>query len=259
MSAHSQQAAKNFVLKQYDTLTSDIIYLTTTDDLLYSNESIVTMDNWNELDSLSQIELVKKYTIIGNKVNDSIILKQFYTAFLETLKTLGLKVILTKYDKIPDSLSPREHILNIRQLELEEFVTNDSIYADYNGKPYIYRKHLNGVRFNVWLFYNEKDSIQKLTLFCNEEITDNFQGSMEFKHGKPVINYTLTKINPNDAYKVAYASGKTSAIYFFNLLLNQYVFKETNGEDTHFYGLDFESGNLIMDDEPFDNFDVIEN
>ncbi|MDR1847008.1 MAG: hypothetical protein LBR17_02700 [Bacteroidales bacterium] len=258
--AFSQQAAKDFVMRQFDTATCDKVYLIVTDRVLYANESLNLIENFNDLDSSTQANLLKEYQIIGKKPLDSILIATFKNELISKLQYLGIKVIQTPADSLPDSLDARSHTLNIKQLEIEEFIAEDSIsYYENDTAKYVYRKALNGVRFNAWFFYNEKDTANSLTLFCNEAITDDFQGNITMGKGnKPVVSYSLTRINPNDTYVIAKETGRESAICFFNLLLNKYVFNKTDGEDRHYYGIDLKSGNILMDNEPFDNFDVLE-
>jgi hypothetical protein len=256
----SQQAAKNFVFRQDDTLSQDIIYVVMTDNVFYANEALAKITNFDDLDSIAQTDLTKKYVLVGQRTNDSILVKTFKEELLQNLEYFGFRIIaVSSADSLPKTLNEREHTLNVAQLEVEEFITIDSIQCYDLQKPYIYHKALNGVRFNAWFLYDEKDTASDLTLFCNEETTDDFNGTITFNGSKPIVNYTHTPINPNDTYIVARATGRTAAIYFFNFLLNQYVFSKTAGEDKHYYGLDYNSGNLLMDSEPFDNFDVIDN
>ncbi|MDR0790381.1 MAG: hypothetical protein LBO06_06265 [Bacteroidales bacterium] len=257
-SVFSQKEAKDFVIKQYDSLTQDVVYLVLTDSILYSNEAISQMTYFNELDSVAKEDIEARYLLIGNLIDYSVALNEFKNELVRSLEAVGFRVVVTKAENLPDVLSPYEHSLNVAQLELEEYATIDSIQNNSSSKPYVYRKTLNGIRFNAWFLYNEKDTSSSLTLFCNEETADYFAGEITLKQGKPSVTYNITKINPNDAYRVSFFTGRTSAIYFFNLLLNKYVFLKTDGRDTNYYGIDFNSGNLLMDGAPFDNFDVIE-
>jgi hypothetical protein len=258
-SALSQQAAKDFALRQYDSLTQDVVYLVTTDTLLYSNDAMAQLNELKDYDAHVYDSLMERYVRIDGKISDSIIISQFKSTLIAELENMGLKVVPVKASELPDSLSSGRHTLNIAQLEVEEFVTQDSIWSDENGKAYSYRVPLNGVSFNAWFFYDEKDTANRLTLFSNEVITDGLQGNITYNNDKAVVKYHITRINPNDAYSIACITAKNSAIYFYNLLLNKYVFNATKGEDKSYYGIDYDSGNILTDDEPFDNFDVIPN
>jgi hypothetical protein len=256
--AFAQQAAKEFVLKQRDTSTNEIVYIAITDSVFHANETISQMPNFEQLDKETQDSLIKKYTIVSDKVQDSVLLRMYKEELAAELQNLGFKVIITQAENFPDTLSEREHTLNIVQLELEEFAIIDSIFAtNKNQLPYVYHKTLSGVRFNSWLIYNEKDSVETLMFFCDEEVVDDFYGQITFKQNEPKVDYSLTKINPNDAYDVAFLGGRTSAVYFYNFLMNGYVFTKTSAGDNNYYGIDLDKGGIIVDREPFDNFDVI--
>ena len=86
---------------------------------------------------------------------------------------------------------------------------------------------------------------------------DYFEGYIEQEAANRYFaNYYITKINPNDAYLTSFQSATTAANYFYNFLMNRYVWIKTNGMDKNYYGISSDK-TLITKSSPFDNFDII--
>src|SRR5574344_874551 len=227
----SQKEAKEFINNQLNTNTQQIVYLKCTNELIKTD--------------LNLLKDVKEDSIISI----------FKKEVVEQMNYLGFKVIET--DVLPTNISNNESTVNIAQLEIEEYTDIDSITSSNSFPSRSYYLNLNGVRVNCWLIYNESDTNSKEIFYCDENMRDYFDGYIEQNEdGKTYANYTITKINPNDAYITAFQSATTAANYFFNFLMNRYVWIKTNGMDKNYYGIDSDKS-LIIKPTPFDNFDVI--
>ena len=257
-SIFAQGYAVEFKKKQTDSLKQDVVYLYINPKLYFSNPKIDKIQGFNTLDEDIQKELLAKYSPISNKISDSIIINMFSSQLIKYLESYNFKVISSKPEDFPKKLDQRHHTLNIAQIELEEFTFEDSIVTNEYSKQYSYKKTLNGVRFNTWLLYNESDTVSKLLFFNSEEAKDYIDGYVYYKNKEPLASYKLTAITPNDAYKVAYQNAITSSQYFFNFLMNKYVWIKSNSTDTNYYSMDPKTKIIYSSSEPSDNFDIIE-
>lgn len=257
-SIFAQGYAVEFKKKQIDSLKQDVVYLYINPKLYFSNPKIDKIQGFNTLDEDIQKELLAKYSPISNKINDSIIINMFSTQLIKRLEGNNFKVISSKPEDFPKKLDQRHHTLNIAQIELEEFSFEDSLVSNEYNKEYSHKKNLNGVRFNTWLLYNESDTTSKLLFFNSEEAKDYLEGFVYFKNKEPFVWYKKTTITPNDAYKVAYQNAITSSQYFFNFLMNKYVWIKSNSTDTNYYSMDPKTKIIYSSPEPSDNFDIIE-
>lgn len=252
----AQNFAKEFVALQSDTATSETIYVGFTDRIMHTNSTINSMPGFDELDSTSQAQLRDKYTLVLDKVHDDILLSEFRAEFLSTLSTLGFKVVECNPQDLPAQLKTGEHTLSIAQLELEEYMSRDSLATKQYGQHITYDKLLNGLRWNTWLLFDQADSTSRQMFFADDETTDDFFGYIEQDNGQYYVNYQITKINPNDAYLLARSNAEICGRYLFNFLMNKYVWLKSEGGPTYYYSIDH-NGTILYDDQAFDNFDII--
>lgn len=249
-----QNFAKEFQNKQSDTLNQDIIFLYINPIITYRNESIEKMPNFESLDYDIQKEFYNKYAPLADSISDSILLNNYTTELINKLTYFGFKVIHVKEQDVKINIDQRHHSLNVAQLEIEEFNFTDSLTK---GNEVFY-KQLNGVRFNSWLIYNEADTNSRLVFFCEEEVRDFFEGEIRKSGQEYIASYDYRKLTTNDAHLSAALTGQTSAQYFFNFLMNKYVWIKSSGIDIYYYGIDKINKKIYSDTQPFDNFDIID-
>ncbi|MFA7081271.1 MAG: hypothetical protein WC135_01545 [Bacteroidales bacterium] len=255
---NGQNYANEFLNKQNDTLTRDVVYLYVNPVITYRNESIKKIENFDKLELEIQNDLLKKYAPLINKVKDSLILSNFTYELTTTLSSLGFEVVLVSNPKeLPKTIDPTHHTLNLAQIEVEEFSITDSLV--YEGKEReVYYKLLNGVRFNSWLIYNESDINSRLVFYLDQEVQDFFDGEINVVDGSYFASYDYEQIRVEDAYLTANLTGTISAQYFFNFLMNKHVWIKSSGVDTNYYGIDIKSKKISSEGQPFDNFDIVD-
>ena len=255
---NGQNFAKEFLNNQKDSISQDIVYLYINPTINYRNESIDKIPNFNKLDSQTQKEMLNKYAPLIDKINDSILLTNYTQQIKNTLSDLGFKVIMvTNLDLLPKTIDQTTHTLNVAQIEIEEYTFTDSLIYEQDNKQ-TYYKQLNGVSFNSWLIYNEADTNSRLVFYLDQELTDFFEGEIKFVDGNYFASYDYEKINVEDAYMTANISGTTSAQYFFNFLMNKYVWIKSSGIDIYYYGIDPKTKKIYSETQPFDNFDIVD-
>lgn len=258
LTSNGQNYAKEFLKNQNDSLTRDVVYLYVNPVVTYRNESINKIEGFDKLDKEIQNDLLSKYAPLINKIKDSLILSNYTDQLRSTLASLGFKVYLVSNpSELPKTIDETHHTLNAAQIEVEEFSLTDSLV--YEGKDReVYYKLLNGVRFNAWLIYNEADTNSRLVFYLDQETQDFFDGEINIVDGSYFASYDYEKIRAEDAYLTANLAGTISAQYFFNFLMNKYVWIKSLGIDTNYYGIDIKSKKIISDTQPFDNFDIVD-
>lgn len=253
----AQSHAVEFIANQQDTSTSELVYVSFTQSIYHTNSTIGSMTGFEALEEETKADLKSKYCLVLDYVNDSILLSTFKKAFISELQSYGFRVRECNAENFPSELKSNEHTINVAQLELEEFVTYDTLRSQNSQNPILFTKLLNGVRWNTWLRYNDSDSESKQIFFASEETTDEMFGYVERERGKYYADYDLVKINPNDAYLLSYSAANLCGRYFFNFLINRYVWIKTQGNPQKYYYID-EEKNLSIDNEAVDNFDIVE-
>ncbi|MFA6200266.1 MAG: hypothetical protein WC679_07690 [Bacteroidales bacterium] len=257
LTTNGQNFAKEFVNKQNDSISQDVVYLYINPTISYRNESIEKMPNFDSLDEDIQDKLFKKYAPLQDSINDSILFTKYRQQLINTFYALGIKVIYTNPENFPSKIDETHHTLNVAQLEIEEFTTPDSLVYEENSSI-VFQKQLNGVRFSAWLIYDESDTNSRLVFYNDQETTDFFEGEI-IKQGQDyTASYDYKKLTTKDAYQTAGEAGVTSAKYFFNFLLNKYVWIQSSGNVNYYYGIDPQTRTISSDIEPFDNFDLID-
>lgn len=200
-------------------------------------------------------ELLKTDINTFDGAEDSIVLRIFNQELINSLKFYGFEVEqITSY---PTDLKENEHTLEISQIELEEYPFYDSV-KDSNYPKLKFYKQLNGVKINVWLTYNAQKEEDKLIFYNEEQIQSAIDGYFECdSKDNCFVSYEIVSVNPNDVYLLANENAESSAEYFFNFLLNRYVYLKTNGTDKNYYGIS-PNRTLMTRKQPFNNFDIIE-
>lgn len=227
----SQKEANTFLNNQREKTKREIIYLIPSTELIRTN--ITTLDS----------------------VDDTIVLGIFTREIVNSLEFYGFEVRQVTFN--PTILKDNEHTLEITQAEIEEYSFYDSIKDDYTPELKFY-KQLNGVRINIWLTYNKQKQEDKLIFYNEEQITDGMEGYFETENSKQTyVNYEIVPINPNDVYLISFANARKCAEYFFNFLLNRYVYIHTGGKDNNFYSISPQR-TLLKSKYPFTSFDIIQ-
>lgn len=253
----SQDKALEFKHKQYNKNSKDSIYLNISPSILNTSDKIKKIPNFENLDIEIQNELKRKYQSIIYNTNDSIIYSIFSNNLKKSLEGYGFVLIETHLDSTLEEYSKNTHSLNIIQIELEEINYIDTIFKENSNS--IFTKELTGISFNTWLRYNENDTLNNFIFFINQDYYPYLDGSIIEKNGEIIAEYKIREANPNNFYALAYKDAVIIGQYFFNFLMNKYVFEETKASDKNYYSIDPSSETIYFDDKPFDNFEIILN
>ena len=228
--SHAQKYAEEFLIKQRSNDKRETVYLIPAHEIIRTDLSLL------------------------NEAEDSAVLQTFNNTITQQLIFYGFNV--KQVNELPDSLPENECSLEISQLEAEEYSFYDSVVSEENNNLKFYKK-LSGVKINVWLTFNALQKDEKIILYNEEQIQDFLSGFFEKEdNGNYYINYEIININPNDLYLITYNNAVNSAKYFFNFLINRYVFFKTEGNDGNFYGIS-DNRTVIKRKYPFDTFETV--
>jgi hypothetical protein len=236
--AQGQTLADRFLEKQNDTTSNDVVYLAFTDSIFHTDLNDVV-----------------------SKANDSIMLQMYKQMLVSTLSYLGLTVVQVSSQDLPayaSKIDSRHNTLEVAQLELQYFTQDDTLIYDQNP-TIVFTKQIGGLRFSSWLIYDEKDSTSTLTFYSEEDLIDYFDGQITRQGNNYNAIYDYKAVNPNDAYQASFNAGKKSAQYFFNFLMNKYVWLNTKDKSkvSTYYSISPYSKDIYYSREPIDNFDII--
>lgn len=118
-------------------------------------------------------------------------------------------------------------IINLAQLELEEYLDSISDEASYSEEEnYNYQFYLNAINFNSWFEIarvNHQDTT--LVLYTSNKITDKFEGGYQYFPftGDVKYYYSIDSMTVDDVYKSAYSYSYYYAGLIFDYLMNEYV------------------------------------
>ncbi|MBQ9312721.1 MAG: hypothetical protein IJ213_06700 [Bacteroidales bacterium] len=247
-----QKYAKEFLNNQERNSTRTTVYLSVTDDVIKTNSQHV-LSSSNIIDSIDNKQLVST----------------FYNELKAELKFLGFNVV-EKETYLPSTpLNDNEFSLYISQIEIEQTEQMDSINNVYNYQDdseglmdnLVFYKVTGGLSFNVWLNFSAQDTTENKIFYTDIQMKDALSGYIEknnpFSKDTTFVTYSLTEVNTNDAYVISFLTGTNAARYFFNFLMNRYVWIKSEGKDTKYYWINdnrkIESSDIVRD-----NFDVLQ-
>ena len=247
-----QKYAKEFLNNQERNSTRTTVYLSVTDDVIKTNSQHV-LSSSNIIDSIDNKQLVST----------------FYNELKAELKFLGFNVV-EKETYLPSTpLNDNEFSLYISQIEIEQTEQMDSINNVYNYQDdseglmdnLVFYKVTGGLSFNVWLNFSAQDTTENKIFYTDIQMKDALSGYIEknnpFSKDTIFVTYSLTEVNTNDAYVISFLTGTNAARYFFNFLMNRYVWIKSEGRDTKYYWID-ENRKIESSDIVRDNFDVLQ-
>ncbi len=219
------------IAKQYIELNKPGSMLILIPDYVYKNSlkqfEIENADSLNEwtLDST----LFANSLYIQN-ISDSIILEKYIDNLIIGLKQYGFKIFTESQTDTFMLISPPSFIVNIAQIELEEYimpVRDEEFFND--GNLYYMEFDLNAVNINSWFEITElniQDQERKI-LFASDYTFDDIEGSfrqMPFTW-EVKYKYTIDTLTVDDIYDFAEFLGKEYAAYIYDYIMNEYIKK----------------------------------
>jgi len=160
-------------------------------------------------------------------ISDSAYLERYLNSFITELRSLGFTVYLD--DSVGSFLQtqPQSYILNIPQIQLDEYYYpyEDSTY--YNDTIYYKSVNLNAVDASTWFELSKINSPHpvKTLLYSSFTATDAFEGNFVIDGIRPGVRYRqkIDSLKLKDIYDLATYSGKKHASYLFDYFMNRYI------------------------------------
>ena len=222
--SYDRKLAKQFVESNPDISilvipTNDIFKVNMKRDEL--GDDTLDMDEW-QIDSM----LMAKSLFLKD-ISDSIFLESYYNSFFDELDKLHIKTYTEDYvDSFLFIKSPA-FLLNIAQIEVDEYIKEFSDSEDYNDFVYTKTLPLNAVSINTWFeisrLNNNKGS--RRVFFAEDEVSDNAYGyfSENLFTGQVSYKYFLREMELEDIYRKCEDLGEKYAGYVFDYIMNSYI------------------------------------
>ena len=186
------------------------------------------IENAAELSQYELDSLLIDNSLFLKHVSDSVFLRQYVISFWKELEELGFRVYPD--DSLHAFLGGqnRAFIINLAQLELEEYVMPISEEEQFGDYIYSYNIDLNAVNLNSWIEISrinfEED---KEFFFGSLYLTDEMDGYFRLNYftGDVVFRHTIDTLLLNEIYSLGSLGGQLHASYVFDHLLNKYIDK----------------------------------
>jgi len=229
---HEKKIAKEFLKKKdYGSilvLSPKILYM--------SNLKIDEIKNAENLDQYVLDSLLYYNSKYLQYISDSVFVENYINNMLEEFQNLGFETYTEEYFDVFLSLQTPSYILNISQLELEEYMQEITDEDYFNGFSYHINKNVNTVGIYSWLEFSEVNSSEdrKEVLFADYEISDELSGYFResFLSSEVKYEYIIDSLSVMDIYEHSSYLGRLYAQYLFDYLMNKEIEKQYNVQST---------------------------
>ncbi len=254
MACNSDYHYANSFLRKFETnkkTATEQIYVALPKEVIHTNSSLNDIPGFFYMSENQQDSVISSLTDILDKINDSIFLDQFNSAFLFTLSRSCIPIVVVDD---PSKLPPADDThftVSFPQLEAEEFVQRHrSDFQTKKGVYYAYDYDLRHFSTNVWLIFDARDTNSQV-YFRNDEVEETFRGTVRsIKDGKATLATDFKRIDINDAYRSARRLGFACATLYVEKILSEYVCRTKGINETYF--IYDPSTNTIDDILPYD-------
>jgi hypothetical protein len=179
------------------------------------------------------------------QINNHEFLRQYYSELAAELDKYGFRVYSdsTAYRFFSDS--SKGYIVNLAQVELEEFYKSftSGFMIDENGDSYQF--DLDAVALNSWfeISCSNCDSGMMRVMFASCEKSSMAKARMKQHEstGDLYLGYDVTDMNMIDVYTLADIGAKQNASYIFDYAMNEYIARQMRLSIVKRYGLHYDS------------------
>lgn len=161
-------------------------------------------------------------------LNDEAILKPFKESFLKEIASYGFQVYDTSQMDRFMAIHHPSFILNVAQLELQEYLTSYEDAVTVGDDVYTKVIYLNGINVGVWFEVspiNDGENSKIPILFATHDLTDRWDGFFvqRFLTGEIEYRLEIDTLQPIDVVNFASYLGRLYAAYTFDYLLNREI------------------------------------
>ncbi|MCK9452026.1 MAG: hypothetical protein M0Q90_10070 [Bacteroidales bacterium] len=216
----------------------------------------------SQLSEFEKNQELLSQTLLMNTLNDSLVRVIFENAYLNTLRNYNVKVYTEPdfqdfYER--DSLS---WIVNVAQLELQEFIENYEDEDMFYGMSYLKVVPLNAINLAVWVEISQlnQSNQEAKVYFTDQNLFDQLESEFIYDFYTSQVNYyySIDSLKTQDIYDFAGFMGRLSASYTYDQILNnklEYELPKTEAEIL-FYRYDPFAKRLFSTE--FDRFILLE-
>lgn len=212
------------------------IYVALPQGVIHTNSSLNEVAGFMFMNEREQDSVIASKTAILNRVDDSILLSQFSSAFLYALSRTKIPiVVVSDPSKLP--VADDQHFtVNFVQMELEEYLQpNESRFTTRSGVNYSYPYQLRHLSLNAWMQLDARDTLSEV-YFRNREVEESFRGTVtSLRDGKATLKTHFDRLAPADAYRTAWNLGIECATLYVEKILSEYVCRTKGTNQTYFY------------------------
>lgn len=191
------------------------------------NYKLPDVDNFDNLSKQAQDSLLFFNSELLQYIDDSLLITNYIRGLSSGLKSLGFNVFTTGTTGSFVNRGSDGLIVNVAQLELEEFLDSISDNASFGDEEhYNYDLYITAVNINSWMELtrvNRQDSA--LVLYASNTLTDRFDGGFRYFPftGEVKYDYTIDSLKVEDIYTSAISIGNLYAGLLFDYLMNDYI------------------------------------
>lgn len=203
----------------------------------HKGEDIPGFDSLTAVQQDSALDVSSRFV---RGVNDSAFLENYVNSFLAELRKLGFTVYLPEAVDTLLKLQPQVYVLNMAQLQLDEYYYPFEDDIVFYETRYIKSFELNAVDFSVWYEISKMNSAnpKKTLLYATHSMTDGVDGSFFLEPFTDEVRYrySIDSISVADVQTMAVNLGKRHASYLYDFFLNQYIaYHMPEGEVPYWY------------------------
>lgn len=218
------------IAKEYIASDSTRTVLVMAPDFLFKT----SLKDW-QIDSVEQDlgewakdSILLERSLYLRNIDDSLFIRYYMDNYIAELEALGFTVY--EEDSLLSFLSgkPGSYIVNIAQLELEEYVmpyTDEEQIGDYIYSEVV---DLNALNLNSWIEVSKvNEEAEKALFFASHYLTDALEGYFRqfYFTGEVQYRYEIDTLAMNDVYLLGGYAGYLYATYTFDYLMNMYIDK----------------------------------
>lgn len=197
------------------------------------------------------------------EVRDSLFLENYVNNFLEELRGLGFTVYLTDATDSALRSQPQVYVLNMAQLQLDEYYYPFEDEAVFYETRYIKSVDLNAIDFSVWYEVSKLNAKtpSKTTLYTSHTMTDGIDGSFVHDPFSDEVRYRsrMDTVSIADILSMASNLGKRHAGYFYDFFLNQYIAYHMPESEVPYWYYHYNKYSKRLEPVEEDRFQVLDN
>ncbi|MCD4664517.1 MAG: hypothetical protein K8R68_04535 [Bacteroidales bacterium] len=201
-------------------------------------------------------------SVLLKDISDSTFLETFINSMIEEFEKSGIKVYTESYLDSFLFIKTPAYILNIAQLEVEEFYTEHEDKEDLGDFTYYKSIDLNAINFNSWIELtrlNPKEEGRKV-FFVSDGIEDIISGyfTENIFTGEVKYKYHISEIDIDIIYKYCKILGKRYAGYTYDYFMNEYITENFPAGTKRRYYMRYNRENKSLDPASRNRFVIME-